>query len=129
MFIKNRFADIAAQIIQQGRDHGIPSYTKWREFCNLTKVDNFLDLAEVMSIKSMSALNKIYKYVDGGERASAAAEGGIRKKSGEKLNLMREISVTLTILICSPEDSRRIHSKELLLDQHLPASSACSSTT
>ncbi|XP_059471181.1 uncharacterized protein LOC132194111 [Neocloeon triangulifer] len=56
--------DIAAQIIQQGRDHGIPSYTKWREFCNLTKVDNFLDLAEVMSIKSMSALNKMYNDVD-----------------------------------------------------------------
>jgi len=30
--------DLVAQIIQQGRDHGLPGYAKWREFCSLPEV-------------------------------------------------------------------------------------------
>lgn len=34
--------DLAALILQTGRDHGIPSYTKWRKKCDGKIVLNFL---------------------------------------------------------------------------------------
>lgn len=30
--------DLAALILQTGRDHGIPPYTVWREYCDGSKV-------------------------------------------------------------------------------------------
>ena len=40
--------DLAALILQTGRDHGIPSYTSWREKCGLTPVNSFDDLEELL---------------------------------------------------------------------------------
>lgn len=31
--------DLAALILQIGRDHGIPPYTVWREYCSGSKVE------------------------------------------------------------------------------------------
>ena len=36
--------DLAALILQTGRDHGIPSYTAWREKCGGKKITRFSDL-------------------------------------------------------------------------------------
>ena len=38
--------DLAALLLQTGRDHGIPSYTVWREKCGGSKVNRFEDLQD-----------------------------------------------------------------------------------
>ncbi|XP_066966367.1 uncharacterized protein [Macrobrachium rosenbergii] len=56
--------DLAAQIIQHGRDHGIAGYNKWRQFCGLPKATKFEDLDDVMSPENIKALKTVYKDVD-----------------------------------------------------------------
>ncbi|KAK4296820.1 hypothetical protein Pmani_030713 [Petrolisthes manimaculis] len=56
--------DLAAQIIQQGRDHGIDGYNKWRHFCGLPKASRFEDLSDVVSPDNVRKLKSIYKDVD-----------------------------------------------------------------
>nr|XP_045625957.1 uncharacterized protein LOC123775117 isoform X1 [Procambarus clarkii] len=56
--------DLAAQIIQQGRDHGIDGYNKWRHFCGLPKAAKFEDLGDVMSQDNIKKLRSTYKEVD-----------------------------------------------------------------
>lgn len=53
--------DLAAQIIQQGRDHGIAAYYKWREFCHLSPVSNFNDLDRIMSPEVVASLQRVYQ--------------------------------------------------------------------
>ena len=56
--------DLVAQVIQQGRDHGLPGYTEWRKFCGLPQVRTFEDLRDVMSTGSVSTLRGTYKKVE-----------------------------------------------------------------
>ena len=56
--------DLAAQIIQHGRDHGIPGYVKWREFCGLPTVQTFEELNDVMSVQTIATLKSIYRHVN-----------------------------------------------------------------
>ena len=53
--------DLAAQIIQQGRDHGIPGYSEWRSLCNLPAVNSYDDLHTVMSNSVIEKLKLVYK--------------------------------------------------------------------
>ena len=53
--------DLAAQVLQQGRDHGISSYNKWREFCGLNKVRTFSELIDVMSNENIKSIESVYK--------------------------------------------------------------------
>lgn len=53
--------DYAAQIIQQGRDHGLPPYVRWRSFCNLPHIVNFENLRGTMSKNTIDRLRKVYK--------------------------------------------------------------------
>lgn len=54
--------DLAAQIIQRGRDHGLPSYIQWRKFCGLKQVETFDDLDGITTPKMKSTIRKIYRY-------------------------------------------------------------------
>lgn len=38
--------DVVSLDIQRGRDHGLPGYNKYREYCNLTAAESFEDLLD-----------------------------------------------------------------------------------
>eukprot|EP00095_Tigriopus_kingsejongensis_P001646 snap_masked-scaffold801_size95070-processed-gene-0.1 protein:Tk01646 transcript:snap_masked-scaffold801_size95070-processed-gene-0.1-mRNA-1 annotation:"hypothetical protein DAPPUDRAFT_224067" len=52
--------DLAALNIQRARDHGIPSYNKYREWCNLPSIRTFDDLLGYMPNKTVAAYAKTY---------------------------------------------------------------------
>ncbi|MFH4976071.1 hypothetical protein AB6A40_002780 [Gnathostoma spinigerum] len=57
--------DLAAIIIQMGRDHGIPSYTTVRKGCGLSTPENFSDLNEiVLNTVDISQLSQLYARLD-----------------------------------------------------------------
>ena len=56
--------DLAARNIQRGRDHGIPSYSKFREFCNLTVPSDWASRPVEVSRENWNNLQKVYKRVD-----------------------------------------------------------------
>nr|BAA76689.1 homologue of mammlian thyroid peroxidase [Halocynthia roretzi] len=52
--LQNKVAlDLASLNLQRGRDHAIPLYSYWREFCNLTRVETFDELASEISDASV----------------------------------------------------------------------------
>ena len=56
--------DLVSQVIQQGRDHGLPGYIKWRRFCGLPQIERFEDMADVMSQETIRILRDTYKNVE-----------------------------------------------------------------
>lgn len=40
--------DLLSLDIQRGRDHGIPAYVHFRKFCNLSEIQSFKDLGNVI---------------------------------------------------------------------------------
>ncbi|XP_072164424.1 salivary peroxidase/catechol oxidase-like [Diadema setosum] len=56
--------DLVAINTQRGRDHGIPGYTKWRQFCGLPNVTSFEGLADVMKPDTIAVLKEAYTHVD-----------------------------------------------------------------
>lgn len=56
--------DLAAINIQRGRDHAIPGYTKWREVCNMSEVNDFDDLSNEISDQTVrDKLKNLYGSV------------------------------------------------------------------
>ena len=51
--------DLGALNVQRGRDHALPFYTEWRQYCNLSNVHTFDDLAG--EIKNPQVCN-CFKY-------------------------------------------------------------------
>lgn len=57
--------DLAALIVQTGRDHGIGNYASWRNHCGLSRPQNFDDLREiVLESVDLSAISRIYSSVE-----------------------------------------------------------------
>lgn len=56
--------DLVALNIQRGRDHGLPSYNQFREFCGLGKVNRWQDLAQSMDGSMAQRLSRMYNSVD-----------------------------------------------------------------
>jgi peroxidase len=57
--------DLAALIIQMGRDHGIPSYTNNREGCRLSRPRSFEELKPLLwDSVDLNALKNVYESVD-----------------------------------------------------------------
>ena len=53
--------DLAATNINRGRDHGIPSYVKFREYCGLKTATSFQDLTDEMSNETIAQLASVYE--------------------------------------------------------------------
>lgn len=56
--------DLTAMNIQRGRDHGIPTYGKWRSACRLPRVNTFEDLEPFMLNGTVEALRRVYSSPD-----------------------------------------------------------------
>jgi peroxidase len=55
--------DLAAINIQRGRDHGLPGYNAWRQFCNLSEAHTFDDLRnEIHSQSVRDSLKELYGH-------------------------------------------------------------------
>jgi len=52
--------DLTAFNIQRARDHGIPTYGKWRSFCKLPAVSNFHELKKYIPAVVVDRLSKLY---------------------------------------------------------------------
>lgn len=52
--------DLAALNMQRGREHGIPAYNRWREWCGLHTMKTWDDMVGVMANDSVKAYAKVY---------------------------------------------------------------------
>ncbi|XP_047467261.1 thyroid peroxidase [Mugil cephalus] len=57
--------DLASLNLQRGRDHGLPGYNDWREFCGLKRIETLDDLKEVVGDhKVAEKILNLYKHPD-----------------------------------------------------------------
>lgn len=53
--------DLVSLNVQRGRDHGLPSYTVWRKFCNLPSADTWEEMSHAVDADSLTSMKSIYK--------------------------------------------------------------------
>ena len=56
--------DKVVEILMRGRDHGLPGYVAWRQFCGLSPVRIFPDLGDIVSTTNIVLLGNVYSSVD-----------------------------------------------------------------
>ncbi|VDN56183.1 unnamed protein product [Dracunculus medinensis] len=54
--------DLGAINIQRGRDHGLPGYTQYRKWCNLSAVEEWSDLWGIMPPDVIKKLTELYGH-------------------------------------------------------------------
>ncbi|XP_077300740.1 peroxidasin homolog cardinal [Arctopsyche grandis] len=64
--------DLVSLNIQRGRDHGLPSYPAWREYCGFQRPTSFEDLNGVIDPASLYRISSIYKSIDDVDLYTAA---------------------------------------------------------
>ncbi|XP_012281490.1 peroxidasin-like protein [Orussus abietinus] len=74
--------DYAAQAIQEGRDHGLPPYVRWKHFCDLVEVTDFRDLEGTIAEDALKKLRSVYEKVEDvdlltGALSEAPVEGAV----------------------------------------------------
>ena len=74
--------DLAARNIQRGRDHGLPSYAKFREFCELPELTSWASKPNNIKADIWNKLQSVYGQVEDidpftGGLAEDAVEGGL----------------------------------------------------
>ncbi|XP_066246605.1 peroxidase-like [Euwallacea similis] len=52
--------DVLSFDLQRGRDHGLPSYAKYRTYCGLNEAREFADFTDVMREQDVLALQRVY---------------------------------------------------------------------
>uniref|UniRef100_A0AC34GT79 Peroxidase n=1 Tax=Panagrolaimus sp. ES5 TaxID=591445 RepID=A0AC34GT79_9BILA len=64
-FSDDNAIDLAALIIQMGRDHGLNGYTTWRKYCGLSKPQNMGELRPLfLDTVSLDDFSQLYSSVD-----------------------------------------------------------------
>ncbi|XP_054584076.1 thyroid peroxidase [Eptesicus fuscus] len=57
--------DLASLNLQRGRDHGLPGYNAWREFCGLRRLHTRADLGSVIANGSVAdRIMRLYRHPD-----------------------------------------------------------------
>uniref|UniRef100_A0A2I2YBP3 Thyroid peroxidase n=1 Tax=Gorilla gorilla gorilla TaxID=9595 RepID=A0A2I2YBP3_GORGO len=57
--------DLASINLQRGRDHGLPGYNEWREFCGLPRLETPTDLSTAIASRSVAdKILDLYKHPD-----------------------------------------------------------------
>lgn len=56
--------DLVSLNIQRGRDHGLPGYTVWREYCGLGETRTFRDLSGHLDGQALGEMSTLYESVD-----------------------------------------------------------------
>ncbi|XP_015434799.1 PREDICTED: uncharacterized protein LOC107190503 [Dufourea novaeangliae] len=55
--------DLVSLNIQRGRDHGLPGYTRWREYCGLGRAESFSDLEGHLDPQTLQDISGLYESV------------------------------------------------------------------
>ncbi|KAK0090083.1 hypothetical protein PV326_004246 [Microctonus aethiopoides] len=56
--------DLVSLNIQRGRDHGLPGYTVWREYCGLSRPRSFDQLVGIIYADNLNQIQQVYDHVD-----------------------------------------------------------------
>ncbi|GFX37363.1 peroxidasin [Trichonephila clavipes] len=64
--------DLAAMNVQRAREHGVPGYNKYREYCGMPRARNFWDFIGILPNKTVHRYSQIYRHVDDIDLWSAA---------------------------------------------------------